>query len=388
MPLSALTLLLAVGFAQEPAEAVGQADRIGAALARCHERLVQLQAERGFPGVTFAVSLPDGTVTETAAGFADVEAEIVMGPRSRMLAGSVGKTFVAAVTLQLAGEGKLSLDAPISKWLGEEEWFEKLPNARNIRVRHLLNHTSGLAEHVRMPEFHAAMLADRDKVWTPEERIAFLFGKPALFEVGDGWSYADTNYIVLGMILEKVAGEPFYEQARKRLLDPLELTLTSPSDRRRMPDLVPGYLGALSRSMGIEDEKTVQDGLFFVNPQLEWTGGGFASNAGDLARWMRALVDGDVVPASLREDFLTEEAANTAPGDRYGLGVQIYDSEIGMAIGHGGWFPGYLTECCFFPEPGFAAAIQFNTDEFSQTGWPRTTLLELAKIVAEAVSAG
>ncbi len=106
------------------------------------------------PGMTVAMAGPDGAVT-VATGVANREDEALMTPETTMLAASIGKTFVAATVLQLSEQGTLALDDPISRWLGDRVWFGRLPNGTTITVRHLLQHRSGLPDHVHMPAFAA-----------------------------------------------------------------------------------------------------------------------------------------------------------------------------------------------------------------------------------------
>jgi len=193
---------------------------------RVEQKLVSFRAEFGFPAAVAAFVLPDGTAGAAAAGLSDNEAGRPMTVRDRILSGSIGKTYVAAVALQLVAEGKLDLDAPISRRLGKEEWFGRLPNGSDITVRMLMNHTSGIAEHVQVPEFGRQVGEDPDRVWRPEELVGFILDREPLFAAGEGWSYADTNYIVLGMILERIAGRTFYEELKRRVLVP-------PSSRTR-----------------------------------------------------------------------------------------------------------------------------------------------------------
>src|SRR5262249_18163459 len=149
--------------------------------------------------------------------------------------------YVSAVTLQLVEEGLLNLDDKIEKWLGNEPWFARLPNAKDITLRMLMNHTSGIPEHVLDKRFTKAMLDQPDKIWKPEELVAFILDRQPLFEAGKGWSYADTNYIVVGMIFERVSGKTVYGEVQRRILTKFRLKETVPSDSRVIAGLIPGY---------------------------------------------------------------------------------------------------------------------------------------------------
>lgn len=348
-------------------------------------RMEELHAAGSFPGATVGFVLPDGSAGEVAVGTADVEAGTPMRPGDRMLSGSIGKTFAAALAVRLASEGRLELDAPVSRWLGSEPWFVRVPNARDVTVRMLLDHTSGIEEHVQNAEFQAEIRVDPDRVWTPEELVAYVLDRPALFAAGEGWSYADTNYILLGMVLERVTGAPFYEEADRAFVKPLGLAGTGPSDRRDLEGLVPGYIAPEFNPFGFA-VKTLADGRFVVNPQFEWTGGGYASTPRDLARWAKAMYEGRAFPAAWVDTMLVSQPARTGPGDRYGLGVQVKRTPVGVAYGHSGWFPGYLSEMMYFPAERIAVAVQFNTDHGQRLGRPLSRhASEMAAVVLAAL---
>ena len=327
-------------------------------------KLDEMRASAELPGITAGFVLADGRSVSVSSGLADVENKTPLAPGDLMLAGSIGKTYFAAVTLQLVHEGKLKLDEKIERWLGREPWFNRLPNAKDITLRMLMNHTSGIPEHVLDKDFIAAMRVSPDRVWKPEELVAYVLDARPLFPAGQGWSYADTNYIVVGIIVERVTGKSFYGQVEKRILKPFALKHTRPSVSRTIPGLVTGYSRPDS-PFGFTG-RTIIDGKFIINPQMEWTGGGFVSTAEDLARWAKALYEGKVLKKEALDEMLTPVEARGGrgggSGNKYGLAVQIRQSEWGVSYGHGGWFPGYLSEMEYFPEHKVAIAVQVNTD--------------------------
>jgi len=352
--------------------------------AHCAGRLAAIQEEAGVPGITLGVVLPDGRSFGVAAGMADREREQPMTAASRMLSGSIGKTYFAAWILRRVEQGQLDLDAPIAEHIGELPWFDRLPNARALTLRHLLRHESGIPEHVQAPGFLPTVSSEPDKVWKPGERIAWIFDQEPLFAPGEGWSYADTNFIVAAIVAEAATGEDGYASIREELLSGLGLADTLPSDRRQLPGLVQGHPWLMREQIGAPERTLLEDGRFFCNPQMEWAGGGFCSTARDLARWGHALLAGDVLrPATLAE-MRAGVPANTAPGDRYGLGIQLWDAGegLGSVEGHGGWFPGYLSELAHFPELGLTLAVQVNTDDFRRLGRLRQHLVGIARELA------
>ena len=355
--------------------------------ARLQTYLDSVHAAGRFPGATLAVALPDGRTIELATGLADKTTSTKMLPDARMLAGSVGKTFFGALALDLVLKGKLKLDEPIATYLGDRPWFARLPNAQNITVRMLMNHTSGLVRYEFDPRVTEKLTKEQDHVWTPEERIGYILGTNAPFAAGAGWDYSDTNYIVLGMIIEKVTGRDAYEQIAERFLGPLQLRRTLPADRRDPRGVVQGYAG-MPNPFGGRDEM-IADGKFIVNPQMEWAGGGYASSAGDLARWAKLLYEGKAIPQAGVDLMLAEpaRAAQLGGNAQYGLTVIIRQTPIGTSIGHSGFFPGYITEMRYFPEHKFAVAMQFNTSAQGAVGRaPGAVLLDAARMVAATLT--
>ena len=130
------------------------------------------RAASGVPGVTVGIVTRDGTVTGFASGESDTATHRKMQPTDLMLAGSTGKTFFAAVAVQLIESGKLDLDAHISQYLGTRPWFSRLPNAKDVTVRQLMKHTSGIIRYEFNDKFTADLRANPERVWTPDEQIA------------------------------------------------------------------------------------------------------------------------------------------------------------------------------------------------------------------------
>jgi len=341
-------------------------------------RLNEFQTTNGFPGATMAVVLPDGREFSVATGLSNVETKMPMHPEDRMLAGSIGKTFFAAVFLRMISAGQMRLDDKVSIWLANEPWFHRLPNANDITVRMLMNHTSGIPEYAELPTFTKALTESPDKVWPPEQLLSFIFDKPPLFPAGQGWSYADANYLVLGIAAEKILRHSLYSDVERIILKPLKLDNTMPSTRRTLPGLIPGY--SMPDSPFGFTGPNIRDGKLIFNPQFEWTGGGFLSNSADLARWAYMLYGGKLLNPDALQMMEAGVPAKTGKNDEYGLGVQIRHTDFGITYGHGGWFPGFLSEMEYFPEYRVAIAMQINTDDFAKTkGIPHRYIVELAQ---------
>jgi D-alanyl-D-alanine carboxypeptidase len=324
----------------------------------------QLRATYGFPGATAAFVLPDGRSSSVSTGVSDLKTKRPIVPGDLMLAGSIGKTFVAAVMVQLAQEDKVNLDEKIERWFKSKTWFARLPNANEITVRMLLNHSSGIPDHTDNPAFFKAVAAQPDRVWKHEELLTFVLGKKPRFAAGKGYAYADTNYILVGMIIEDVTGATLYSEVARRFLKPLKLDHIVPQEGRVIPGAINGYTSY--RALAGPGGAMIVDGKFTINPQAEWAGGGFASTAEDLARWAVALYDGPSISKPYLDQMLNGIA--TGEGDTYGLGVEIGEGRWGKFYGHDGLFPGYSSAMAYFPKYRVALAIQFNTDREKQIG--------------------
>ena len=352
--------------AEAPASAVDN-NRLTALEKRFQAGLDAICMKHRLPGITAAYALPDDSVAAFASGMADKENSAKMTVDTRMPAGSVGKTFVAATAIGLAQDGKLSLDDKIQKWLGEQSWFSDLPNAQEITIRHLLMHRSGLVDHIYEPAWidKARQMVknldnDPDAYFKPVELVQFVLKRKPLFPAGQGFKYTDTGYILLGMIIERAGGASYYNQVRQRFLNPLKLTLTEPADHRDITNLAAGYL-SVQNPFGLPPKITA-DGKLRYNPASEWTGGGLVSNPQDLARWAKALYEGRALGKPYMNDLIAGDPKDKDKPKRYGLGVYVTQSNLGISYGHGGWCVGYLSHVAYYPAQRVAVAVQVNTD--------------------------
>lgn len=327
-----------------------------------------------FPGATVAIALPDGRVMGFATGFADLEKTIPMPVEARMPAGSIGKTFVAAVVLGMVADGKLDLDDSVARWLGDEPWFERLPNGGTMTLRHLLNHSSGLIDHVFdeasgfANDFRAQFDPDHaTDALEPREFVQYALDQEPLFRAGEGFHYSETGYILAGMVIEKAGGSSYYDELDRRLLQPLGLMQTSGMNRRAFTGLVPGY-APKARALFGSPYKVADAGVFAFDPSLEWTGGGLVTNSQDLVRWAKALFEGRAISPRYLDEMVNSiaqpEQGRDAAGRTfgYGLGVNVVGTSYGTVYRHGGFFPGYNSMLVYFPDRGIAVAMQINAD--------------------------
>jgi D-alanyl-D-alanine carboxypeptidase len=315
------------------------------------EQTARFRTTNPFPGATAAAAadwIVDGPAA-AAVGSSDLQGEKPLRTDDLLLAGSVGKTFFAAAALALAEEGTLDLDAPISRYLDRSS----PPNADRVTSRMLLSHRSGYPEYDG--EFMTGLIEDPLAVRTLDDWTGPLRRSAALGTPGSAYAYSDINFVLLAAVLEGAAGQPAYSLIDRLFVRPLGLAHTVPSDRRRIPGLVAGYEG--QEGLFGSDSVMGPEGLIF-NPQFEWGGGGMASTAPDLARWMFALAQGEALS-------VVSWAAMTTPtgADGYGLGLHAYVTPAGIAYGHSGYMPGYLTWMRWYEDLAVAVALQINSSD-------------------------
>ncbi|WP_194235845.1 serine hydrolase domain-containing protein, partial [Streptomyces sp. CB01881] len=277
------------------------------------------------------------TVWKGAAGTADLATGARASADGRFRIGSVTKTFVATVLLQLVAEHRLGLDDPVERHLPG-----LVLNGGQITVRQLLNHTSGLANYTDDPAFSFEeddgalqqwLSTGRWRSYRPQELIAIAAKYPPYFAPGQGWHYSNTNYIVAGLLVERLTGRTWGDEVEHRIIRPLGLTGTSmPVDSPFIPG--PHAHGYYKLATGPADAT-------LLNPSMGGAAGAGISTTADLTRFLSALLGGRLLgPAELAEMKRTTPQSGPA---EYGLGLQRTTTACGEFWGHGGGIPGYNT---------------------------------------------
>ncbi|MGP3950398.1 serine hydrolase domain-containing protein [Streptomyces sp. 7N604] len=309
------------------------------------------------------------------AGVADLRSERRMLAGDRFRAGSITKTFVATVVLQLAGEGRLRLTDTVA---------DHLPglvrgngnDGRRITVRQLLGHTSGLFNYTDDPALAKRLFVsgsrERPDTYTPEQLVRTALQHAPYFPPGAAYRYSNTDYILLGLVVEKVTGRPYAEEIERRILRPLGLTGTSfPGTRTSLPDphgraystLSPDASGG-GASDG-PDSADSADGadsaadVTRLDPSSAGAAGEAVSTLGDLNRFLRALLDGGL----LRPEQLREMRDTSGSGGAYGLGLFPVRLRCGVALwGHNGTIKGSYVRVLGTPDGAHVLAYRLNTD--------------------------
>ena len=304
-------------------------------MAEIQEQLAAV-VETGVPGVVVVASGSEGPI-EAAAGVADIATGTALTPDHRFRIGSVTKIFVASLVLRLVEEGLLELDG------------DAAPFAAGITIRQLLNHTSGLDDHLGDPiAFFEPYRRDPAHRWelAAHDELELVLAKPRLFPPGEGWAYRGSNYLVLRLLVEEATGMSLRAALRERILDPFGLDRTDLVEEPLRGDCARGYLPPdnpiLPGGPGLVDV-TELDLPFYR------AGGGIVSTARDVAAFLRALLGGDLISDRLRAQLLDAVDSDWPETDRYGLGIgevtalmRRKQSNCGAAWGHLGFSPGYI----------------------------------------------
>ncbi len=315
------------------------------------------------PGISVAIRLASGEVWTGVSGNAALSPDRPVTPETEFGIASITKTFVTAVVMQLAQEGALSLDDPLAKYLPD------YPQAADITLRMLLSHTAGIFDYFTSPKYVGEVYADPTRVWTFKQ-ILSLVGKPYC-DPGTCYHYSNTDFVLLGKVVELATGDTIANEIRRRLIDPLHLrhTVFQP-DELPAVDAAHGFLGD---KHGFQDQ--TGDSPVIANMSavtVAWSAGAMASTPTDLADWASALYGGQVVSADSLAQMLT-----FTPGAEYGLGTHEHVYGGRLAVGHYGSIRGFVDEMWYFPADRLSIVVCTNRSQIFVHGAVRDILKTL-----------
>jgi D-alanyl-D-alanine carboxypeptidase len=307
----------------------------------------------GAPGVVVLARNGEDEIL-LASGVGTLSPRTPLTATDRMRMGSLAKSFVAVVALQLAEDSKLDLDATVETYLPAA-----VPHGSTITVRQLLNHTSGMFDYWQDETFFNRLLGDPSTVWAPDTLVELAVSHPPVSEPGAKWAYSNTNYILLGKVIEAVSGHSLAAELETRVFGPLELDATS-------FDTSLAIAGAHAHGYANLGEASLTD-VTLVDPSAAWAaGGGIVSTARDMADFYAAVLGGDLLsPSSLAEMQTTVPARE---GLDYGLGIAEVAVSCGTAWGHQGEFPGYLSFALSSEDGGKQAVVLVNYYSLTEIG--------------------
>ncbi len=341
------------------------------------------------PGAVIYVQAPGKGAWKAALGTGDLATKAPMRLDDHFRIGSITKTLTATVILQLVDERKLGLDDPVSKYQPE------VPNGANITIHELLNMTSGLYNYAEDQGFIATSGAEPGKVWQPKDLLAIAFKHPPYFAPGKDYHYSNTNYILLGLMIEQITGKPVAQVFQNRIFAPLGMTGTSlpPISSSAIPDPHPrGYMfGTLAENVEralstpltpeqaakVNAEAGAPRDVTDINPSWGWTAGSANSTLRDLKIWAKALATGTLLSPATQRERLTWTPMTSAPNaPKYGLGIVDFNG----FIGHNGGLQGFQSFMGYQPETGTTVIVLTNIPTAPDGTLPADALATLIRV--------
>lgn len=348
----------------------------GTAAAKIGSAANELISQGHAPAVSVAVVQNGQVLFAKAYGLENLETKTAASAASVFRAGSITKEFTAAAVMQLAQAGKLAVDDQVSKYIPE------LARAGHLTLRMLLNQTSGLHDYTNAPGFDVEALERH----TSKQVLDFIAAMKPLtdFKPGTKWAYSNSNYFVLGVIVERVSGLSLGEYLAKYVIAPARLTAAEFDHARDVvPDRASGYVA-------VKSEKGRYDNAPFISMSNAGGAGQLRATALDLARWQQALFAGRIVsvsslgamttPGRLSDGTITvrRDAPITPGPPNYGFGLELGRVDGAEAIGHGGAVPGFTAYLVTFPKTRLTVAIMTN-GQVGPVEPFRATFLEIAR---------
>lgn len=340
-----IALVLTISIAFPPSRAVAQPPSLPTLTARIDSAAQDWVAKRVVPGVSIAVSRGGETVYAKAFGQADLELGVPVRPETVFEIGSITKQFTAAAILQLAEQGQLTLDDPLSKYF--PDWPAP---GRTATITQLLNHTSGIKSYTSVEAWRSLMALPLSH----DSIVALFEHEPADFPPGADWRYDNSGYYLLGLIIEKVTGQPYGSYVAEHLFQPVGLTSTRYCGSNA---IVPHRAAPYSRG---PDSSFVNAAPIYVDQAF--AAGGICSTAGDLLAWTRALQSGQVVKPASYQAMTTPIPLPSGKPQRYGFGLGLSELAGHRGVGHGGGINGFSSMLMSYPDDGVIIAVLVNLD--------------------------
>lgn len=306
--------------------------------------VVQAEIDAGrAAGIAVGVSRDGELVYSRGFGKADIENDVEVATDTVFRIGSITKQFTAAAILKLAEEGKLSLDDSLSTYVPD------FPTpGHTVTITQLLNHTSGIKSYTGQPQFWELSRNDL----THEQLLELVRDQPFDFEPGEKWSYNNTGYYLLGMVIENVSGLGYADYLQTTFFEPLGLRSTTYCDEQK---LIPRRAEGYER----DGDTLVNDTPLSMSPPF--AAGALCSTVEDLLAWQRALATGKVVSEDSYRAMITPLPLNDGTPQRYGFGLATGQLESHASVSHGGGINGFVSMLAAYPDDDLAVAVLVNT---------------------------
>jgi CubicO group peptidase (beta-lactamase class C family) len=293
----------------------------------------------------------DGQIAYVRAyGQARLDPPTPARPEMRYSLGSISKQFTAAAVLMLAEQGKLSLDDPVAKYI------PNLTRAKEVTIRQLLSHTSGYQDYWPQDYVPPFMI----QPITAEKIMDLWARKPLDFDPGTKWQYSNTNYVIAGVIVEKVSGKPLLDFLQERMFSPLGMQQVDNIDLHKLPETdATGYMRYALGPPRIAPKE---------GPGWLFAAGELAMPASELAKWDIGMLQQRLLKPSSYKEMQTEVMLKDGSGTRYGLGLQVGNVAGHRMVSHGGEVSGFTAQNAVFPDDNLAIVVLTNQDAAGASG--------------------
>jgi CubicO group peptidase (beta-lactamase class C family) len=322
----------------------------------------------GVPSASVAVVKDGKIIYVKAYGDAKLDPRTAADQKMRYSIGSISKEFTAGALLILQEQGKLSLDDRVAKY------FPDLTRANEVTIRELLSHTSGYQDYWPQDYVMPNML----KPVTAQEIMNMWAKKPLDFDPGTKWQYSNTNYVIAGAIVDKVAGKPLWQFLEEHIFRPLEMKSAFDIDRAKLDaaDAI-GYM-----RYGLGPLHPAPD----IGPGWLFAAGEIAMTAEDLAKWDVALIERKLFKPESYRQFGTDTLLVNGLSTRYALGLFVGSTNGRRTWSHGGEVSGFTAENTIFPDDGAAIVVLTNQDAADASGAITRTITPLLFQSADAAA--
>ena len=325
--------------------------------AEIYQEIIDKYVAKGVLGVSVYMKDTNGKFLGVG-GHADIASGVKIEPCNQFIIGSITKPITSMVTFSLVEDGVLSIDDFITEWL-DASITDRLPNGKEIQIKHLLQHTSGLPDHYESPYYFDNLNKERN-IQSQEDYLKYTYDKEPLFAVGTDFQYSNAGYVLIGMILEKASGKTMAQLYQEKIFDPLNLTsgYYGAGDAAIPDGLIKGYMDLNGNGEMVESK-------FFYEEELNTADGGIIMNPQDLGKLFEEWHKGNIISPQSVEAMKTwylftdfEEGDETLG---YGYGIEKVKNKNGDALAHDGGVGGFGTFLQYYPETDQTFVIFLNS---------------------------
>jgi len=318
-----------------------------------YQSIIDDYISKGIFGVSVYIKDANGTFLGKG-GYADIASGIKIEPCNQFIIGSITKPITSMVTFSLVEDGILTIDDFITDWL-DTSITDRLPNGKEIRIKHLLQHTAGLPDHYNS-EYYFDNLNQARNILSQEDYLKYTYDRAPLFDVGTNHSYSNAGYVLIGMILEKATGKTMAQLYQEKIFDPLNLTSAyyGAGDAAIPEGLIKGYLDINGTGELVESK-------FFYEEELNTADGGIIMNPQDLGKLIEEWHKGNIISPQNVEAMKTWYFFDANETLAYGYGIRKYENDNEEVLAHGGEVAGFKTIMEYYPASDRTFVVFFNS---------------------------